>query len=49
MVLVLPRAGEIIDISNALVGQGREAITWGAALFNHYAEAAKRVSLADFA
>ncbi len=48
MVLVLPRTGEIIDISNALVGQSREAITWGTALFNHYAKAAKRVSLAEF-
>jgi predicted transcriptional regulator len=44
MVLALPRAGEVIDISHVLLGQSSEAIAWGTALFNHYAETAKHVS-----
>ena len=47
MVLALARADGAIDISHALLGQSRDAVTWGAALFNHYAQAAKRVSLAE--
>ena len=43
MVLALPRTGDVIDVSHVLLGQSSEAIAWGTALFNHYAEAAKRV------
>jgi predicted transcriptional regulator len=49
MGLALPQADGAIDISHVLLGQSKDAVTWGTALFNHYAHAAKRVSLAEFA